>query len=274
MPRRAAADGVSRRDVVLLGRRPARARRDCTIWATMRPTASAAAAIADQPERLGGAALHERRRIGERAHQRIAARSCRRSGRARTPPSAALPDRVREHADRAAAVPSRQRDAADRRARRGGECAPPRRTAGESDRAERAAARRRPRGGCLPRAGRRRRWRRDAAAPLRGARDDPRAAGSTPSSARRSDPTASTATRPPARSRTPVAATATMARGRKTPHRASAFTLASARTRSACSVARIDAVLADRDAEAGAGGTAIVPSAATSIGGSMRSGSK
>ena len=76
--------------------------------------------IADQAERFGGAALHERRRIGERGDQRVARRSRRRSVRARTRPSAALQDRDPSAVRRAA----RRRRPARRgrpRARRGGE---------------------------------------------------------------------------------------------------------------------------------------------------------
>ena len=69
---RNAAAGVSRdASSASSGGSRERARRDDLATPSGR-SASAAAAIANQPERFGGAAFHERRRIGQRGDQRIA----------------------------------------------------------------------------------------------------------------------------------------------------------------------------------------------------------
>jgi hypothetical protein len=98
--------------------------------ASKRPTASAAAAVADEPQRLRRAALHERRRIGQRTRRAVRARSCppiSPSANAEHLPHFGIG--VGEHADERL----RRLRPARRgrwRARRGGGCAALRRTAG------------------------------------------------------------------------------------------------------------------------------------------------
>ena len=200
----------------------------------------------------------------ERARQRVARAARRRAGRARTPPSAAPRARrpassadERRHAVAQADAPDRQRRAAPdarlvvreqaRRGRSGG--------SGAIDRLRPA-----------PAAGGGRRY--------RGARAGPRAAGSAPSSARRSTARWRSARRPRAggdaarRRRQPRWRAAIGGAGASGSRRAPA-------TSHAASVARSTRSSHDRRRRCRARrAPAIVPSAATSIGGSIRSGSK
>ena len=161
-------------------RAAARARPTARCCATSAPIGVGGRRVADEAERFGGAALHERRRIAERGDERLA--------RGRVAEQAERERRhlphfgigVREQRRRAA----RRRRAGRRgrsRARRGGGRALRRRTAAARDPAEAAAAA--PAAALLaaPRAAR---AAAAAAAPDRAARADPRAGGSTPSSAR------------------------------------------------------------------------------------------
>ena len=147
--------------------------------ATIRPIAGAAPTVADQPERLGGAPLHERIRVGQRAGERRHGRPDRRSGRARTPPSAGLRARDRfssaASGDTPSARPTRPTASAARR-RTAASASPSNRTrsggggAAGSATPRRASARRHHDG----------KRRRVAQRPL-----SPRGGGSTPASLRR-----------------------------------------------------------------------------------------
>ena len=235
--------------------------------------------IADQAERFGGAALHERRRIGERGDQRIARARRRRAGRARTRPSAALPDRHRRAAASSGVTPSASptwpmASAARRRMRASSSDSSRRRSGGGGGGGATAAA-------FWPRPARRRR-RRDERRRIAQHALILEPQDRTPSSVRRSD-----------RRRLRAARRRRRARARRTrPMRASAR---AAETDSSlqrlgasdCSELRLRARRAAPERGArrpvrhesmtprpGAVGTAMVPSAATSIGGSIRSGSK